>query len=76
MARHWREAGEGERAVGYFVLAAEEAQRGWAIERVVMLYKEALALVPEDDRDRRRDLRGRMAVAYQLGYHEADVTMG
>jgi class 3 adenylate cyclase len=76
MARHWREAGEGERAVGYFVLAAEEAQRGWAIERVIMLYKEALALVPEDDRNRRRELRGRMAVAYQLGYHEADVTMG
>ena len=75
MARHWREAGEGEQAVRYFMIAAEEAQRGWAIEREVRLYKEALALVPEGDEDLRRDLRRRMAVAYQLGYHGADVPL-
>jgi predicted ATPase len=76
LARHWREAGESDRAAEYFVVAAEEAERGWATDRAVMLYKEALEMVPESAAERRRDLRSRLAVAFQRGYHAADVPPG
>jgi class 3 adenylate cyclase len=69
MARHWREAGEGDRAVRYFLAAAEEAERGWAMERALLLYKEALDLVAEDDVETRRDIRRRLALVYQMHFH-------
>jgi predicted ATPase len=69
MARHWREAGEGDRAVRYFVAAAEEAERGWAMERAARLYKEAFELVPDGSAEARRDLRQRLALVYQRGFH-------
>jgi len=69
MARHWREAGEGDRAVRYFLVAAEEAERGWAMERALLLYKEALDLVAEDDVETRRDIRRRLALVYQMHFH-------
>jgi class 3 adenylate cyclase len=69
MARHWREAGEGDRAVRYFLAAAEEAERGWAMERALLLYKEALDLVAEDDAETRRDIRRRLALVYQMHFH-------
>jgi class 3 adenylate cyclase len=69
MARHWREAGEGDRAVRYFLAAAEEAERGWAMERALLLYKEALDLVAEDDVEARRDIRRRLALVYQMHFH-------
>jgi predicted ATPase len=69
MARHWREAGEGERAVRYFIAAAEEAERGWAMERALRLYKEALDLVQADDAETRRDIRRRLALVYQMHFH-------
>jgi class 3 adenylate cyclase len=68
-ARHWREAGEGDRAVRYFVAAAEEAERGWAMERAARLYKEAFELVPDGSAEARRDLRQRLALVYQRGFH-------
>src|SRR3954454_11768571 len=69
MARHWREAGEGDRAVRYFLVAAEEAERGWAMERALLPYKEALDLVAEDDVETRRDIRRRLALVYQMHFH-------
>jgi hypothetical protein len=39
----------------------------------VMLYREALELVPEDDAARRTALRRRLAVASQALFHVPDV---
>jgi class 3 adenylate cyclase len=69
MARHWREAGEGDRAVRYFLQAAQEAERGWAMDHAQRLYKEALDLVPEDDAETRRDIRRRLAIVWQTHFH-------
>jgi class 3 adenylate cyclase len=72
IAHHCQQAGELERAVHYLAAAAEDAGRGWAKERAVALYREALQLVPEGD-ERRRDVSGRLAVALQAAYHLGDV---
>jgi predicted ATPase len=75
LARHWRGAGELEHAVKHFVAAAEEAERGWAKQYAVTLYKEALDMTPEDDLDRTRFLRRRLAVAQQAVYHVGDAQL-
>jgi class 3 adenylate cyclase len=72
LAHHWREAGEGERAVGYLVAAAEQANRGWAKDEAFRLYSQALELIPADDGDRRRDIAKHIAVAAQAAYHMID----
>jgi hypothetical protein len=58
--------------VGYFVTAAEEAERGWAKEYAVTLYKEALDMTSADDAERVRFLRKRLAVAQQALWHVPD----
>jgi class 3 adenylate cyclase len=63
LAHHWRQAGEDERAVGYLVAAAEQANRGWAKDEAFRLYSQALELLPADDGDRRRELAKNIAVA-------------
>jgi class 3 adenylate cyclase len=73
LARHWLGADEPERAVGYFVSAAEEAERGWAKQYAVTLYKEALDLTSAEDVERVRFLRRRLAVAQQATFHLGDV---
>jgi class 3 adenylate cyclase len=73
LARHWRGAGELEHAVQHFVAAAEEAERGWAKQYAVTLYKEALDMTPADDVERMRFLRKRLAVAQQAFFHLDDV---
>jgi predicted ATPase len=75
LARHWRDAGEPRRAMGYFVAAAEEAERGWAKEHAAALYRDALEVVPEDDTDHRRELRRRLALARQAHYHVLDARL-
>jgi class 3 adenylate cyclase len=75
LARHWRDAGQLERAVGHFVAAAEEAERGWAKQLAVTLYKEALDMTPADDLERVRFLRKRLAVAQQAHYHTEDAQL-
>jgi adenylate cyclase len=75
LAEHWREAGETQRALIYVLAAAEQAGRGWAKERAMQLYQEALGMVPEDDRDRRRDILKRLAVASQAAYHVTDMEL-
>ncbi|HEU5245282.1 MAG TPA: hypothetical protein VFU33_12855, partial [Gaiellaceae bacterium] len=75
LARHWRGAGELERAAKQFVAAAEEAERGWAKQYAVTLYKEALEMTPADDRERLGFLRRRLAVAQQAVYHVGDAEL-
>ena len=72
LARHWRGAGELEHAVKHFVSAAEEAERGWAKQLAVTLYKEALDMTPAEDKERVRFLRKRLAVAQQAYMHTDD----
>jgi class 3 adenylate cyclase len=73
LARHWRGAGELEHAVQHFVAAAEEAERGWAKQYAVTLYKEALDMTPAEDVERVRFLRRRLAVAQSALFHLDDV---
>jgi hypothetical protein len=75
VGHHWREAGDDERAIAYLEAAAEQASRGWAKGEAVRLYQEALALVPEDDAERRRQLRLKAGVAQQMLYHVADAEL-
>lgn len=75
IARHWRDAGNFERAIDQFVRAAEQAERGWAKDHAVLLYREALTLVPEDDVKTRTALRRRLAVASQALFHVADARL-
>lgn len=72
LGHHWREAGEPERAVEHITAAADQAGRGWAKQRAVVLYREALGLLEEGDA-RRRALTLRLAVALQAAYHLPDV---
>lgn len=75
LARHWRGAGELDHAVKHFVAAAEEAERGWAKQLAVTLYKEALDMTPADDLERVRFLRKRLAVATQAYMHMDDAEL-
>jgi class 3 adenylate cyclase len=68
---HWREAGAIERALEYYVAAADHAGRGWAKERAVELYNQAFQLLPEGD-ERRRTVAAKRAVAFQALYHVPD----
>jgi class 3 adenylate cyclase len=72
LAHHWAEAGDNDRAVHYLLAAAEHAGRGWAKDHAVALYKEALVLVPETDRERRREVLRKQAVAIQTMWHVPD----
>jgi predicted ATPase len=71
LARHWRAAGEPERAVGYLIRAAEQAEHGWAKDQAAILYKEALDLVP-DAGHQVADLRRRLALARAAAVHIPD----
>jgi class 3 adenylate cyclase len=72
LARHWRDAGDPERALGYFVRAGEQAEHGWAKDQAAILYKEALDLAPEDAGQRLADLRRRLALARAAAVHIPD----
>jgi class 3 adenylate cyclase len=73
LALHWREAGENGRALVHVLSAAEQAGRGWAKERAVALYREALELAPEEDAEQRGQIRRRLAVALMAYMHADDV---
>jgi class 3 adenylate cyclase/tetratricopeptide (TPR) repeat protein len=70
LGRHWRNAGEPGRALSYFLAAAEQAERGWAKDRAVIFYREALELAPDDDQ--KRAVRRRLALAQQAVVHLDD----
>jgi class 3 adenylate cyclase len=73
LARHWRGAGDHERAVAQLVRAAEQAERGWAKDHAALLYREALELVTTEDVEQKGMLRRRLAVATQASFHLPDV---
>jgi class 3 adenylate cyclase len=73
LARHWRAAGDNDRAVEQLVRAAELAERGWAKDHAAALYREAFELVPADDTERRNMVRRRLALASSASFHLADV---
>jgi class 3 adenylate cyclase len=75
LARHWRDAGEATPAIRYFLAAGEQAERGWAKEQAVALYREALELVEDGDDVRRREIRRRLAVARQAHFHVFDARL-
>jgi len=61
IARHWRDAGDNERAVRQLVRAAEQAERGWAKDHAALLYREALQLTAADNAEGRSMLLRRLA---------------
>jgi predicted ATPase len=71
LARHWRDAGEPERALPYFIRAGEQAENGWAKDQAAILYREALDLVPDGD-ERLAMLRRRVALARAAAVHIPD----
>jgi predicted ATPase len=75
LARHWRDAGDPDKAIQYLVGAAEVAEHGWAKERAVELYREAIQLVPTTDLGQRRRLMLRLAVAETASMHVLDARM-
>jgi class 3 adenylate cyclase len=72
LARHWRDAGQRGRALHYALAAAEDAEQGWAKGLAVDLWRQALDLVDDEDVDRRKDIRRRLAIAQQVFYHLED----
>jgi len=75
LAQHWREAGEGRRAGDYFVIAGDQAGRGWAKEEAVGFYQQALDLIGGDDLELRRKITLRQAVAAQAVVHVSDAEL-
>ncbi|HEX6762865.1 MAG TPA: AAA family ATPase [Gaiellaceae bacterium] len=73
MARHWRAAGDHERAVEQLLRAGEIAERGWAKDHAVRFYREAFELVPAEDEARRHVVRRRLALASAASFHLSDV---
>jgi hypothetical protein len=49
LARHWREAGDPDRAASCLVDAGDQANRGWERARAVALYHQALELLAGRD---------------------------
>lgn len=72
LARHWREAGDNERALEYLLLAADRAGRGWAKEEAATLYGEALELCGSDP-ERRREIVRKQALALVALQHVIDM---
>jgi class 3 adenylate cyclase/predicted ATPase len=75
LGHHWLEAGDRGRAADYFVVAAEKASRGWAKEEAVALYRQALELVGEEDRERYSKLKLKLALAQQTLWHVPDALL-
>jgi class 3 adenylate cyclase len=75
LSRHWRAAGQPERAINYLVAAAEQAGRGWAKAQACELYGEALKCAPPEDVELVRMLKGRQALAVQTLMHVPDARL-
>jgi class 3 adenylate cyclase len=75
LAHHWREAGEGARAAEYFVTAGDQAGLGWAKDEAAGFYRQALALMPEDQEERRREITRRQGVALAAHFHVRDAEL-
>jgi class 3 adenylate cyclase len=75
LARHWRGAARPDRAIDYFVAAADQAGRGWAKAHAFSLYGEALSCAPPEDLELIRMLRARQAIAWQALMHVPDAQL-
>jgi predicted ATPase/class 3 adenylate cyclase len=75
LAQHWGEAGDAERALGYLLMAAEQAGRGWAKEEAARFYGEALDLIPDEQTDRRREISRKRAMALAALQHVDDARL-
>ena len=69
LANHWQQAGDHDRAIDYLLQAAEVAGRGWEQVEALELLKQALQLVPNDDKTRKRSIMLKLAVARQIWTH-------
>ncbi len=76
LAHHWHEAGDDPRAAKYYVAAGDQANRGWAKEQAAQYYQQALAGIPEDDLELRREIAKRYAVAAQASRHLPEMLAG
>lgn len=66
LAEHWKEAGEADLAVKYLLLAADQANRGWAKDEAAALYGQAGELCSSPDQKRQIVRKQAMAlVAFQ-----------
>ncbi|HEY6068838.1 MAG TPA: AAA family ATPase, partial [Gaiellaceae bacterium] len=75
VAHHWREAGENERAATAFVVAGDQAGRGWSKHVAAAFYQDALELLPAEDVAARRDITRRRAVALAALFHAAEPSL-
>ena len=75
VAHHWREAGEDERAAAAYVVAGDQAGRGWAKGEAAGFYADALELLPDGDSPDRRDITRRRAIALTAVYHAAEPSL-
>jgi class 3 adenylate cyclase len=75
VAHHWREAGDNERAVAAFVVAGDQAGRGWAKHEAAGFYADALELLPDGDSPERRDITRRRALALTALFHAAEPSL-
>jgi class 3 adenylate cyclase/tetratricopeptide (TPR) repeat protein len=71
LAHHWREAGEGARAIPYLVAAADAARRSWAQGTVVDLYSLAIELADTVELRRRLSLQRAIALVELADYPRA-----
>jgi len=76
LAHHWSESGENARAADYFVIAGDQAGRGWARDQAAAFYQEALALLPEEQTVQRREIVQRRAVALASVFHATELRRG
>ncbi len=76
LAHHWREAGEAARAAEYFIIAGDQAGRGWAREQAAAFYQDALELLPEEQATERREIVQRRAVALASVFHATELRHG
>jgi hypothetical protein len=56
-------------------MAAEQAGRGWAKDEAARLYGEALDLIPDEQTDRRREIRRKRAMALAALQHVEDARL-
>jgi class 3 adenylate cyclase len=76
LAQHWREAGDVARAARYYIAAGDHANRGWAKDEAALYYLRALEVIPDDEKDLRRDVMKRQVVASAAKVHMREMLAG
>jgi class 3 adenylate cyclase len=76
LAHHWHEAGDLARAARYYIAAGDHANRGWAKDEAAIYYLRALQVIPEEEKELRRDVTKRQVIASQAKYHMREMLAG